>query len=86
MEIIGDFKELGGEYQMELTRDEHFLDHLLLTVERARETGGAEDAELVKALERRLHKTLLTRVDVRLTGYASLPRTFGKSKRVVDKR
>jgi phenylacetate-CoA ligase len=86
MEIIGDFQELGGEYQMELTRDGHLLDHLLLTVERARETGGAEDADLVKALERRLHKTLLTRVDVRLADYASLPRTFGKSKRVVDKR
>jgi phenylacetate-CoA ligase len=86
MEIIGEFPDLGGEYQMELTRDEHSLDHLLLTVERAREGGGAEDAALAGALERRLHKTLLTRVDVRLTDYASLPRTFGKSKRVVDKR
>ncbi|MDR1658864.1 MAG: phenylacetate--CoA ligase [Desulfovibrio sp.] len=86
MEIIGDFKELGGEYQMELTRDEHALDHLLLTVERARGSGGAEDAGLVTALERRLRKTLLTRVDVRLTDYASLPRTFGKAKRIVDKR
>ncbi|MDR2574059.1 MAG: phenylacetate--CoA ligase [Desulfovibrio sp.] len=86
MEIIGAFPELGGEYLMELTRDERALDSLCLTVERAQGGCGTDEATLVSALERRLRKTLLVRMDVRLADYAELPRTFGKSKRIVDKR
>jgi phenylacetate-CoA ligase len=84
MEVIETFDELGGEYQMELTRDEHLMDHLTLTVERAQNV--APDNDVRQKLERKLHKAIQARITVSLTDYASLPRTFSKSKRVLDSR
>ena len=86
MEVIAQFPELGGEYQVELTRDEHALDHMRLTVERGQNHGSGDDAGLAQTLERQLHKSLLARVSVAIADYATLPRTFSKSKRIVDKR
>ena len=86
MEVIGQFADLGGEYQVELTRDDRALDHLALTVERAQGQTAGNDESLAHELENRLHKAIMARVSVNVTDYASLPRTFSKSKRVIDKR
>lgn len=86
MEVINAFPELGGEYQMALSRDERCLDHLTLTVERAQNRTSGGDAALAEALARRLHKAIMARVDVKVADYAGLPRTFSKSKRVIDTR
>lgn len=86
MAVIGKFSELGGEYQVELTRDERGLDHLALTVERSQGAHNGNDAALAQALEHRLHKAILARMQVTVVDYATLPRTFSKSRRVVDKR
>lgn len=86
MEVIGQFPELAGEYQVELTRDEHALDHLSLTVERAQGVLSGGDTALAQTLAHRLHKTILARIDVHVTDYASLPRTFSKSRRLLDRR
>lgn len=86
MEVIGQFPELAGEYQVELTRDEHALDHLSLIVERAQGIQVGGGSALEQTLAQRLHKAILARIDVRVVEYASLPRTFSKSKRVLDKR
>ncbi|MBQ7618302.1 MAG: phenylacetate--CoA ligase [Desulfovibrio sp.] len=85
-DCIGRFKDLGGEYQVELTRDEHAIDHLTLTVERSKNAGAGEDQALAKALASDLHEHILARIEVEITDYATLPRTFSKSKRIVDKR
>ncbi|MBQ7585990.1 MAG: phenylacetate--CoA ligase family protein, partial [Desulfovibrionaceae bacterium] len=85
-EVIEHFKELAGEYQVELTRDEHAIDHLLLTVERAANASSDLDNSLAQTLSHKLHEALLTRVEVAICDYAKLPRTFSKSKRVIDKR
>lgn len=86
MEVIGAFPELGGEYQVELTRDAQSLDHLRLSVERKADVPAGGDAALAEALARRLHKALLARVEVSVVDNATLPRTFSKSKRVNDLR
>ena len=86
VEVIGQFAELGGEYQVELTRDERALDHLALTVERGQGQTAGNDESLARELENRLHKAIMARVSVNVADYASLPRTFSKSKRVIDKR
>ena len=86
MDVIGEFPELGGEYQIELTRDERGIDHLALTVERAGDAAAGGDAALAEAVAARLRSRILARMDVKVTDYASLPRTFSKSKRVLDKR
>lgn len=85
-DVIGEFAELAGEYQVALTRDDHALDHMTLTVERKQDQSADNDAALAAALEHRLHKAILARIAVRVADYASLPRTFSKSKRVVDTR
>ena len=86
MDVIGGYPELGGEYQVELRRDERALDHMTLAVERAPQASADGDAALAESLARRLHKAILARVDVRICDPGSLPRTFSKSKRVVDLR
>lgn len=84
MDVIGQFPELGGEYQLELSRDESGIDHLKLSVERV--APGGDDAALAETLARKLHKAILARIHTEIVDYASLPRTFGKSKRVIDLR
>ncbi|MBO4369563.1 MAG: phenylacetate--CoA ligase family protein, partial [Desulfovibrio sp.] len=64
----------------------HAVDHLLLTVERTKGLSEGGDEALKHSLAESLHKSILARIDVSITEYASLPRTFSKSKRVVDKR
>ena len=86
MDVIAVFPELGGEYQVELRRDERALDHMTLTLERSSEASADGDAALAESVARRLHKAVMARIDVRICDPGSLPRTFSKSKRVVDLR
>lgn len=86
MEVIGAYPELGGEYHVELHRDEHALDHMRLTVERHPDANTDNDAALCQHIGKKLHKALLARVDVQMAEPGTLPRTFGKSKRVTDLR
>ncbi len=86
MDVIARFPELAGEYQLELSRDARALDHLAISVERAEEVNSGGDDSLAEKLAEELRKAILARVDVRVVDYASLPRTFSKSKRVLDKR
>lgn len=86
MEVIGQYPELGGEYHVELKRDDHALDNMRLYVERHSTVSAGDDAALSQHIARKLHKALLARVDVQIVELGSLPRTFGKSKRVTDSR
>ncbi len=85
MDVIGDFPELGGEYHIELKRV-NALDHMHLAVERLAGVSHDTDEALAKAISRKLHKGLMARVDVSVANPGTLPRTFGKSKRVTDLR
>ena len=86
MDVISHYEELGGEYQIQLTRDEESKDHMLLTVEREKGYTNGIDEGLKARLADELHKALFARVDVAVTDPGKLPRTFSKSKRVVDQR
>lgn len=83
---IAVFPELGGEYQIRLDRDARGIDHLALTVERSPGLHDGDDACLAARLERTLHSTVLAHIDVMVAEHLSLPRTFGKSKRIIDRR
>lgn len=85
-DALADFPELGGEYQLELKRDARGMDHLALSVERAQNAGSGGDANLAEKLADRLHKAILARIETKIVDYGQLPRTFGKSKRVLDLR
>ncbi len=86
MHVIEQFKELGGEYQVELTRDDKSLDHMHMAVERSEGVSSSNDAALADAVSKRMHKSIMARIAVSIVDAGSLPRTFGKSKRVTDLR
>ncbi len=86
MHIIEQFKELGSEYHVELSRDENSLDHLQMFIERREGVSNSTDNTLATAIGKKMHKSLMARVDIKIVDAGSLPRTFGKSKRVTDLR
>lgn len=86
MEVIGQFEELGGEYRLELSRDSRGADKLTLFAERREQASAGGDASMADTLAERLHKAILARIEVRIVDYGSLPRTFGKTRRLADLR
>lgn len=86
MEVISGFPELGGEYQLELSRDSRGIDHLALIVERGQKENTGGDQALAENLAYKLRLAILARIETKIVDYGSLPRTFGKSKRLVDLR
>ena len=85
-EVLSKHHEIGSEYQIMLSRDEKAIDHLLLTVERAAGQSSDIDESLARAIEKDMRLQLMVRLEVAITDPSTLPRTFSKSKRVVDNR
>jgi phenylacetate-CoA ligase len=81
--VLGKFPELSSEYQILLRRRDG-LDSMKIRVER--KPSADPDAGLTTAVAKALHKQLLARCDVDLAEPGELPRSFGKSKRVLDER
>ncbi|WP_462325301.1 phenylacetate--CoA ligase family protein [Desulfoplanes sp.] len=84
-DVLEHFPEVSSEYQIHLTR-KGGLDHMLVSVERKPGTSADMDANLSEAVSVELRKKLLVRGNVRVVDPLGLPRTYGKSKRVVDER
>lgn len=84
--VIAAFSDLGSEYMLELTRDESAVDHLTVTIERAQNASSDIDSSLAERVADTFHTQILTRIDVKIVPYASLPRTFSKTKRIIDNR
>lgn len=84
-DVIQRFPELGGEYHIELRRQDA-LDSMLIKLERKPGILEGGDSALAKNFGHQLHKALLARAEVEIVPAGSLPRSFGKSKRVTDLR
>ncbi|MFV0421907.1 phenylacetate--CoA ligase family protein [Oleidesulfovibrio sp.] len=87
-DVLQHYPELGAEYQLTLTRKDG-RDAMHLRVERAQdapEIGYDGEAALLRNVLGELHKKLMARCGVELAAYGELPRSFAKSKRVVDLR
>ena len=84
-DVLQQFPELGSEYHIILTRDEA-RDSMRLQVERAEDARAGADAELAAKVAKALHSKVLISADVEITNPGELPRAFGKSRRVTDKR
>jgi phenylacetate-CoA ligase len=84
-DVLERFPEVSSEYQIHLTRKDG-LDHMLINVERKPGASSDMDANLSEAVAVELRKRLLVRGNVRIVDPLGLPRTYGKSKRVVDER
>jgi phenylacetate-CoA ligase len=84
-DVLQDFAELGSEYHMELSRD-CGRDEMVLLVERKSGASSDIDAALAKKLGKSLHSRVMISAEVRIGEPGTLPRSFGKSRRVTDKR
>jgi phenylacetate-CoA ligase len=83
--VIEHFRELGSEFRIHLFRKAG-KDQMLLQVERRPETDPAYDQNLSEAVSEELRKQVMVRAWVEVMGQGELPRSFAKTKRVVDDR
>jgi phenylacetate-CoA ligase len=84
-EVLEKFPEAGSEYQVQLSRHAG-RDHMLIRVERKRGFGSDVDEALGKTVANEMRKSLLARADIEIVDPGTLPRSFAKTKRVIDDR
>lgn len=84
-EVLEKFPEAGSEYQIQLSRHAG-RDHMLIRVERKRGFGSDVDETLGKTVANEMRKSLLARADIEIVDPGALPRSFAKTKRVIDDR
>ncbi len=84
-EVLQGYPELGSEYHISLSREEG-RDSMALNVERAEGVCKDIDADLAKKVAKQLHSKVLVTAEVTICNPGSLPRSFGKSRRVTDSR
>ncbi len=84
-EVLEVFPEISSEYQIVLTRNKG-VDHMVLKVERNPSSTKEVDPHLAQKISQELRKKLLVRGEVEIVDHGSLPRTFAKSKRLIDRR
>ena len=85
VDVLNQFPDVGGEYHVKLTRSEG-LDYMSLQVERASGVSSDNDAGLAREVSMELHRRIMARISVEIVDPGTLPRAFGKSKRVTDNR
>lgn len=85
MDALSGFSGLGGEYHIRLTR-EAGRDCMHLSVERQCGAASDDDARIAARVEEHLRRKLMVRGRVSVVDNGSLPRTFGKAKRITDLR
>lgn len=81
--ILEEFPELSSEYQIKLSR-QNGVDFMEIRVEQKENTLVSENIE--KKVEQIIREKILVRAKVCIVPPLSLPRSFGKSKRLIDER
>ncbi len=84
--ILSGIEGVGSEYQVILDRKSDGKDYMLIKAERANDTSPKDDEKVKKLIEREVKKQILVSGDVEIVGYATLPRSERKTKRVFDNR
>jgi len=84
-EVLETFADVSSEYQIVLER-RHGLDVMLLKVERHPRSSADLDQNLAQAISLAMRKHLMVRSEVQLVDPGDLPRTFAKSRRLLDNR
>ncbi|THB65402.1 MAG: phenylacetate--CoA ligase family protein [Desulfovibrio sp.] len=83
--VLEQFPEAGSEYQITLRRSGG-KDSMQVKVERKLGQNADNDENLAKTIGAALHKALMARAGVEIVEPGELPRSFAKSKRVLDER
>jgi len=88
-DVLVSIPEIGSYFQVVVDRKKHGLDEISIQVELKDEafTGELEDlARIRKKVEEKLKSVLNVRSKIELVEKGSIPRTAGKSRKVVDLR
>ncbi len=88
-DVLVSIPEIGSYFQVIVDRKKHGLDEISIQVELKDEafTGELSDlARIQKKTEERLKSVLNVRSKIELVEKGSIPRTAGKSKKVLDRR
>jgi len=83
--VLEKHPEMLCEYQISLSRSDG-LDHMVVRAERRAETPETAVAGLVKAISEDIKHQILVTAKVEVLAPGSLPRSFAKTKRVLDER
>ncbi|GFK93984.1 Phenylacetate-coenzyme A ligase [Fundidesulfovibrio magnetotacticus] len=83
--VLEHFPEVGSEFRIHLFRKAG-KDQMVLQVERRPGADPAMDQNLSEAVSEELRKQVLVRAWVEVMGQGELPRSFAKTRRVVDDR
>jgi phenylacetate-CoA ligase len=78
--VLSTLEGVGPEYQIRISRPRGGRDHVVVLVE------GDGDASARTLVAERLREVMGVRVEVEIVRYGTLPRSEGKSRRVVDDR
>jgi phenylacetate-CoA ligase len=83
--ILEEITEVSSEYQILLTR-ENGLDCMKIMVERKESSSAGNDQALAGLISDRIRKKVMVRTQLEIINPGKLPRSMGKSKRVIDER
>jgi phenylacetate-CoA ligase len=83
--ILEEITEVSSEYQILLTR-ENGLDFMKIMVERKESSSADFDQALAGLISDRIRKKVMVRSQLEIIDPGKLPRSMGKSKRVIDER
>ncbi|MDK2921854.1 MAG: phenylacetate-CoA ligase [Desulfonauticus sp.] len=81
--ILEEFPELSSEYQIKLYRQQG-LDFMEISVEQKENTSISEN--LPPRIEQKIKEKILVSAKVKIVPPLALPRSFGKTKRLLDER
>ena len=84
-EVLDGYREISSEFQIRISRKDG-RDMMRLAVERKPSTELGSCPALAEAIAAELRRLLLVRSAVEIVDFESLPRTFGKAKRLLDER
>lgn len=84
-EVLETIPELSAEYQISLSRRDG-LDHMIVKVERIPDIGSENDSRIAQTVVEEIRKHILVRGTVHIVNPGELPRSFAKTKRVLDDR
>lgn len=84
--IISGTQGLGCEFQIVLDRGKDGRDYMIVTVERDQNVEASQNETLSRNMGAQIKHSILVSAEVRVVDYGSLPRSEGKTKRVIDNR
>lgn len=83
--VLEGFDQVSSEYQVLLTREKG-LDFMKISIERKHDSSRDNDQKIAEQISERIRKKVMVRTQLEIIDPGKLPRSMGKSKRVVDER